>query len=620
MTMMKNKLAIFWICLVVTSSLPVDCMSASLGADFCTPQVIETNIANKANPNDVSNENGTNLLMCTALRGDVASTKFLLDSGADASLQDHFGNTALHYAAIVWKDSPFTSAEINDRKQIISMLVAHGADPNRVNKDHLSPMAFLSASRQSCEAIEAVANQLLDEGTAPDSISDLIWFDNHDKTTIFGNQTRYGCMYQIRNILERYLIEEGKRTGDSESARRKLISVLETDRKAYKIIKSGMSLGINSIEQSVETDKRVISGPPKPILMEFAVKNGYNVNLHKSFLLRFFAENYAQNENDQWVAFLLNHGANPDIAGKDGRTARQILAEKAGGGFQWGKFAALAAGTMIGSQGMASADKATLLMGNAFDSREGVEGMQSTQMAGGMVMNNIQQRHDEQAKLDKIQSDLAKAKEVEANNNQQLLKNAAASHNPPTGQPIPPNNSQPGGTQPAGPTSSGNTSPPGSQGNTGAAPKTIGTTVVGNPGGTATAYPAGWPNQSTQPNPISGGGGGGKPSEYSYDKCILTGLSICSSVTSDTRGGDLVVSLRNNCGFRIYASACIRTKSGGKDCGADSVRSGGSVRLVWHSADDAAGIFDIRRVGIGHGGDDWSCMGERDKALGNSEN
>lgn len=80
---------------------------------------------------DVNEPNrvGYTPLTIAASRGDVSITRALLDAGADVDRTDPNGTTAL--GAAVMSRAPM---------DVISLLVEHGADPNRVNQRGQSPL------------------------------------------------------------------------------------------------------------------------------------------------------------------------------------------------------------------------------------------------------------------------------------------------------------------------------------------------------------------------------------------------------------------------------------------------------------------------------------------------
>lgn len=99
--------------------------------------------------------------------------------------------------------------------------------------------------------------------------------------------------------------------------------------------------------------------------------------------------------------------------------------------------------------------------------------------------------------------------------------------------------------------------------------------------------------------------------ELETDKCVLEGTGICrGGASTKTSGGTFYVMQPNQCGYRLYAKICIKTKSGKDDCGSDSIKPGGKTSY-WHSSDDVTGQFSVTTVGVLKGGDDWSCMGKK---------
>ena len=58
-------------------------------------------------------------------------TRLLLDHGADTSLEDKWGCTALYYAL-----------QNNADKSILSQLLAHGADPDHPDWDGNTPLEY----------------------------------------------------------------------------------------------------------------------------------------------------------------------------------------------------------------------------------------------------------------------------------------------------------------------------------------------------------------------------------------------------------------------------------------------------------------------------------------------
>jgi hypothetical protein len=75
------------------------------------------------------------------------------------------------------------------------------------------------------------------------------------------------------------------------------------------------------------------------------------------------------------VKVLMQYGANPDIKNRQGKTARELVEDEASSGFQWGKFAALTTGAVLGGANkLDSATQVQLVGSIAQDSQKGVVG------------------------------------------------------------------------------------------------------------------------------------------------------------------------------------------------------------------------------------------------------
>jgi ankyrin repeat protein len=113
-------------------------------------------------PPDAMDRGKRTPLMYAALEGSTAAVRLLLDAGAAVNAQDAGGLTALHFAAQGWKVEVAevllgngASVELTDsygnsalfkatlassgRGELITMLLAKGADPHRANNSGVSP-------------------------------------------------------------------------------------------------------------------------------------------------------------------------------------------------------------------------------------------------------------------------------------------------------------------------------------------------------------------------------------------------------------------------------------------------------------------------------------------------
>lgn len=106
------------------------------------PELVEIFLKHHADANDGSHEDGVTPLMLAAETGQDDVAVLLLNHGADPTLKDKQGSTALHRAAAMLHLST------------VKMLVQHGADPNARDAGGHTPLALAQAD-QSAEKAEA---------------------------------------------------------------------------------------------------------------------------------------------------------------------------------------------------------------------------------------------------------------------------------------------------------------------------------------------------------------------------------------------------------------------------------------------------------------------------------
>ncbi|PHR95375.1 MAG: hypothetical protein COA78_30285 [Blastopirellula sp.] len=145
-----------------------------------TPAVIEYLLSQGADPNLQTNENGAPVLSGIAYMNNVECVRLLLEGGANPNAtHPKTGETPLHSSLARGADVPE-----DDRHQVISLLLKHGADPNSRTIAGIPTAAFwrdvrtrgeTPLHRASAFASKETIQLLLDSG-ADKSIRDA----NHD--------------------------------------------------------------------------------------------------------------------------------------------------------------------------------------------------------------------------------------------------------------------------------------------------------------------------------------------------------------------------------------------------------------------------------------------------------
>jgi ankyrin repeat protein len=93
-----------------------------------TPSIIEFLLSKGADPNRQKNESGAPVLVGLAYMSNVECVRLLLQGGADANaVMERTGETPLH-TSLAKHDEDVSAA---DRHAVVTLLLKHGADPNR---------------------------------------------------------------------------------------------------------------------------------------------------------------------------------------------------------------------------------------------------------------------------------------------------------------------------------------------------------------------------------------------------------------------------------------------------------------------------------------------------------
>jgi ankyrin repeat protein len=107
--------------------------------------LVEALLDVSANVNATSFDGWTALMFAAAAKGGEGCVKLLLDAGAEVDAANDVQYTALFMSA----------ADCND--QVVDMLVAAGADPNRQDKRGATPLSVAQSSNCSPAVMEALA-------------------------------------------------------------------------------------------------------------------------------------------------------------------------------------------------------------------------------------------------------------------------------------------------------------------------------------------------------------------------------------------------------------------------------------------------------------------------------
>lgn len=149
----------------------------------------------------IGSRQGDTALMLAAARGDLQSTRMLVEAGAAANLQDDHGSSALMFACGLkgpLESSPEESARTAGRlpiREIITLLLDAGADPKIKTDEGFTALRFLSMYTERTDCAEV----LLQRGAILDDPAD-------DGTTPFWCSLNTG-----QSKMARYLLDRGAR-------------------------------------------------------------------------------------------------------------------------------------------------------------------------------------------------------------------------------------------------------------------------------------------------------------------------------------------------------------------------------------------------------------------------
>lgn len=163
------------------------------------PEVIGLLISAGANVHARETEYGRSVLMEAALQGTPETVRLLLERGASPALADAEGNTALFYAV----------RNKEHGKDIISLLIEHGANVNASNNDKGNPymlalyLGNLDAAKVLWKAGGNLGQEFLDMG-----FTTLIW------TAAFGAEPSI-----LNSLIHPHTLKERDKLGNTALAR-----------------------------------------------------------------------------------------------------------------------------------------------------------------------------------------------------------------------------------------------------------------------------------------------------------------------------------------------------------------------------------------------------------------
>jgi ankyrin repeat protein len=290
----------------------------SEAATYGSGALVEALLKAGADANTLTTERGETVLMTASRAGNADAVKVLLDHGADANARESFrGQTSLMWAAA------------ENHPDVVKLLLAHGADPKvRSNDRDTTPpklmagtpaapisrgglTALVFAARQgSVEAAKALADAGADinqgdaDGNAPLMIAIL---NNHDD-------------------LAQMLIDKGADVNESnKDGRTPLFTAVDqhdvdwSDRPFVKETDKLTSLDI--IKSLVEHKANVNAQLTAVSIIKKAAQDTADRTLGVGATPFMRA---ARSGDVEVMKYLLDHGADPKLANKDGATALMV--------------------------------------------------------------------------------------------------------------------------------------------------------------------------------------------------------------------------------------------------------------------------------------------------------
>jgi ankyrin repeat protein len=290
----------------------------SEAATYGSAAVVEALLKAGADPNTLTTERGETVLMTASRAGNVDAVKVLLEHGADANAKETFrGQTALMWA----------SAE--NHPDVVKLLLAHGADPKvRSNDRDTTPPKLMAGtpaapiSRGGLTALVFAARQGSFE--AAKSLVDAGADINQGDAD--GNNPLLIAVLNNHDDLAQFLIDKGADVNAAnKDGRTSLFTAVDqhdVDWSDRPFVKETDKLSSLDIIKSLVEHKANVNAQ---LTATSIIKKAAQDSADRTLSIGATAFMRAARSGDVVVMrYLLDHGADPKLANKDGANALML--------------------------------------------------------------------------------------------------------------------------------------------------------------------------------------------------------------------------------------------------------------------------------------------------------